>query len=349
MDVPVVDPTSPEELAKEVSLRYVTDDSPGFSRMRQGKGFEYYDTDGNRITERKILDRIEALSISPAWEDVWICPLTFGHIQATGRDEKRRKQYIYHERWKEVSNQTKFDKMLSFSEILPILREKVTKDMNLPGLKQERIIATVVWLLDNTYIRIGNEEYAKTNEHFGLTTLRSKHVDIHKDSVTFEFTGKSGKDHEVEISHPKVIKIIKRLEELPGYELFKYLDETGEKHTVDSQDVNDYIRESVKENFTAKDFRTWGGTVLAGRTLKKIGEFATKTDLQHNLTEAVRTVAKTLGNTPKVCRSYYIHPTVVATYKKKILVPHFLAVEKSKVRGLDREEYATTTLLQKYS
>lgn len=339
----------PQDLAKEVNLRYVTDEGPGFSRQRHGKGFTYYDEDLARITDKKVLERIEELKIPPAWEDVWICPITFGHIQATGRDEKRRKQYIYHTRWSEIANQTKFDKMVYFSEILPTLRDKVNRDMSIPGLKEERILATIVWLLDNTYIRIGNEEYAKTNEHFGLTTLRSKHVDIHKESVTFEFTGKSGKDHQVEVSHPKVIKIIKKLEELPGYELFKYLDEKGEKHTIDSQQVNEYLKEITKENISAKDFRTWGGTVLAGRTLKKIGDYTSKTNLKHNLTQAVGTVAKYLGNTPKVCRGYYIHPTIVESYKKKILVPHFSAIERSKVKGLDREEYATITLLKQYS
>lgn len=348
MSVPVGTP-SLEELAKEVSLRYVSDSQPGFFRQRNKKSFTYYDQKGERIADPKIIQRIDELRIPPAWEDVWICPLTFGHLQATGRDEKRRKQYIYHTRWSEIASQTKFDKMLYFSEALPSIRDRVSRDMNVSGLKQERILATVVWLLDNTYIRIGNEEYAKDNNHYGLTTLRSKHVDIHGHTVTLEFTGKSGKNHQVAISHPRVIKTIKKLEELPGYELFKYVDDKGGKHTINSQDVNEYIKAIVKDTITAKEFRTWGGTVLAGRILGKIGDYQSKTDLKKNLTTAVRSVAKSLGNTPKVCRGYYVHPVIVQSYEKRILVPHFESCTKSKIRGLNKDEYAVTTLLKKNS
>lgn len=345
----VKDSPKPEELAKEVSLRYVSDTTPGFTRQKKGGSFIYFDIKGDRITERKIIERIDELAIPPAWQNVWICPITFGHLQATGRDEKGKKQYIYHTRWSEIANQTKFDKMLYFSQALPGIRERVSRDMKIPGLKQERILATIVWLLDNTYIRIGNEEYAKDNNHYGLTTLRSKHVDIHGNSVTLEFTGKSGKNHEIAISDSRVIKTIKKLEELPGYELFKFIDENGEKRTIDSQDVNDYIKEIAKDSITAKEFRTWGGTVLAGITLKKIGDYLTKRDLKHNVTAAVCSVAKSLGNTPKVCRGYYVHPVIVKTYEKRILIPHFERIERSKIRGLDRNEYAVTTLLEKHS
>lgn len=343
----LTDAKGPEELAQEVNLRYVADSQPGFFRQKNKKSFIYYDEEGKRITDAKVIKRIDDLTIPPAWEDVWICPLTFGHLQATGRDEKRKKQYIYHTRWTEIASQTKFDKMLYFADSLPQLRDKVSRDMNITGLKQERILATVVWLLDNTYIRIGNEEYAKDNSHYGLTTLRSKHVDIHGQTVSLVFTGKSGKDHQIAISHPKVIKTIKKLEELPGYELFKYLDDKGEKHTIDSQDVNDYIKEIVKENITAKEFRTWGGTVLAGTTLKKIGDYINKHDLKRNITAAVCSVAKVLGNTPKVCRGYYVHPMIVKSYTERILIPHYERYTKSRIRGLDRNEYATTTLLKK--
>lgn len=340
---------TPEELAKEVSLRYVSDSQSGFSRQRNKNIFVYYDQAGKRIVEPKVKQRIDDLKIPPAWEDVWICPITFGHLQATGRDEKGKKQYIYHTKWSEIASQTKFDKMLYFSEALPSVRDKVARDMNTTGLKQERILATVVWLLDNTYIRIGNEEYAKDNSHYGLTTLRSKHVDIKEHSVTLVFTGKSGKDHQISVSHPKVIKTIKKLEELPGYELFQYLDDNGEKHTIDSQDVNEYIKAIVKDNITAKEFRTWGGTVLAGTILRKIGDYRNKKELKHNLTTAVCSVAKSLGNTPKVCRGYYVHPVIVKSYEKRILVSHFESCTKSKIRGLNRDEYATTTLLKKHA
>lgn len=343
---PLTDSPSPEELAKEVSLRYVSDSQPGFFRQRNGTSFIYYDQKGNRIVDPKINKRIDDLKIPPAWDDVWICPITFGHLQATGRDEKRKKQYIYHTKWSEIASQTKFDKMLSFSQALPGIREQVAHDMDGRGLKQQKILATVVWLLDNTYIRIGNEEYAKDNNHYGLTTLRSKHIDFHGQTVMLEFTGKSGKNHQIAVTHPKVIKTIKKLEELPGYELFKYLDDQGEKHTIDSQDVNDYIKTIAKDNITAKEFRTWGGTVLAGRILRKIGDYQNKKALKQNLTTAVGSVAKSLGNTPKVCRGYYIHPVIVKSYKKRILIPHFESFSKSKIRGLNRDEYATATLLQ---
>lgn len=343
------DSPSLEDLAEEVHLRYVSDSQPGFSRQRNKKVFTYYDEEGKRIVDRKIIKRIEDLIIPPAWEDVWICPITFGHLQATGRDEKRKKQYIYHTKWSEIANQNKFDKMLNFSRALPQIRERVSRDMNSTGLKQEMILATVVWLLDNTYIRIGNEEYAKENNHYGLTTLRSKHVDFHRQSVHLVFTGKSGKDHQIEVAHPRVIKTIKKLEELPGYELFKYLDDAGEKHTIDSQDVNEYLKGIVKDTITAKEFRTWGGTVLAGKILRKIGDYQKKKDLKSNLTTAVASVAKVLGNTPKVCREYYIHPVIVKSYEKRILVPHYESYPKSRIRGLDRDEYATTILLKKHS
>lgn len=345
----LANPPTPQELAQEVSLRYVADTSPGFSRLKVKDTFTYYDELGKRITDKKVLQRIDELKIPPAWDNVWVCASTAGHLQATGRDEKQRKQYIYHTKWSEIANQTKFDKILYFSQTLPEIRFKVIADMQISGLKQERILATIVWLLDNTYIRIGNEEYARDNQHFGLTTLRNKHVNIQGDTVTLEFTGKSGKKHQVGITHPRVLKTIRKLEELPGYELFQYVDENGQKHAVDSQHVNDYLKGITKENVTAKDFRTWGGTVLAALTLKKIGDYVTKKHLVANLREAVCSVAKNLGNTPKVCRSYYIHPTVVKTYKERILVPHFESRTKSRIRGLDKSEYATSTLLKKYS
>lgn len=340
---------TPEDLAREVHLRYVSDSMPGLFRQKNGKTFTYYDVEGKRISDKKTLARIEDLKIPPAWRDAWICPSANGHLQATGRDEKRKKQYIYHARWSEIASQTKFDKMLAFSDVLPKIREKVGRDMGISGLSQEKILATIVWLLDNTYIRVGNEEYARDNSHYGLTTLRSKHVDVDGSTINLVFTGKSGKDHEISISNPRVIKTIKKLEELPGYELFKYLDEHGEKHTVDSQDVNEYIKEVARDSVTAKEFRTWGGTVLAGVTLKDIGDYIDKKGLKKNITDAVCNVAKSLGNTPKVCRGYYVHPVVIKTYEDRVLIPHFARYTRSKVRGLNRDEYATTTLLRKHS
>ncbi len=341
--------SNPQDLAEEVNLRYVTDQQPGFSRLRYGKKFQYYDLLGERIVSPVDLSRIDELKIPPAWEYVWICPFENGHLQVTGRDEKNRKQYIYHTKWNQISNSNKFDKMVDFSQALPEIRVKVTRDMDIPGLKQEKILATIVWLLDHTYIRIGNEEYAESNGHYGLTTLRSKHVTISGPRVIFEFVGKSGKKHQVGVSHPRVIKTIKKLEELPGYELFQYISEDGEKRPVDSQEVNQYIKSIAKDAVTAKDFRTWGGTVMAADNLDKIGDYKTKTDLKHNLTQTVKNVSKNLGNTPKVCRSYYIHPTVVKTYETRLLIPHFEQYDRSKIKGLNKIEYATSTLLKKYS
>lgn len=340
----------PEDLAEEANLRYVTDAMPGFIRVPKGKGFSYYDLKGDRITDERVIERIEALRIPPAWENVWISPVVSGHIQAIGKDEKGRKQYIYHQKWIELSNQNKFNKMLYFSEALPNIRAKIEEDMNISSLSQERILATIVWLLDHTYIRIGNEEYAKDNQHYGLTTLRNKHVDVDGSTVTFAFVGKSGKKHAVGITHPRVARTIRRLEEIPGYELFQYIDENGDNRPVDSQDVNDYIKQITQEPITAKDFRTWGGTVLSASILHEMGEYQTKTELKKNVRDAVCQVAKHLGNTPTVCRGYYIHPVIPQTYEKKILVPHFEKVQSTqkKKKGLSRAEFATVTLLQKY-
>jgi DNA topoisomerase-1 len=349
----------PEELARlaesakraeEANLRYVSDDKPGFSRQKVGKEFRYYDLEGKLIKDPKILERIDKLAIPPAWEDVWICSKASGHIQATGRDEKGRKQYRYHEKWNEISNEQKFHKMLSFSEILPGLRDRVDKDMNLSGLTQEKILATLVWLLENTYIRVGNEEYARENNHFGLTTLRNKHVEVGGGKVTFEFTGKSGKKHLVVISDPLVVKTLRKLEELPGYELFQYIDENGGRHSIDSQDVNDYLKQIAGDNVSAKDFRTWGGTVLSALTLNKMGEFKNKKQALSNINQAVKTVAAHLRNTPKICRTYYIHPVVPDTYQKKELVPFFLNVgNKKPIRNLTKDEFGVAELLRTFS
>lgn len=338
------------QLAREAHLRYVTDNKPGIKRARRGEGFIYIDPQDKKITDEKTLERIEGLRIPPAWERVWICSSENGHIQVTGFDEKGKKQYIYHQKWVELSHEKKFSKMLTFSEILPKVRERIRKDMAVSKLSQERILATIVWLLDKTFIRIGNEEYAEENKHFGLTTLRNRHVDISGQTVTFAFVGKSGKAHKVSVSHPRVASTIKRLEEIPGYELFQYIDEFGARRPVDSEDVNSYLADVALDKVTAKDFRTWGGTVISADTLTKIGDFENQKQMKVNIREAVCLVAKRLGNTPTVCRGYYIHPTVVTTYQEKILIPHFLEhIKKEDKNGLRSEEFATQTLLRKYA
>lgn len=346
-----VDPELAKEL-KKADLRYISDSTRGFIRKKQNEKFIYFDTDEKRIDSEQVLARIEKLSIPPAWSDVWICPSPSGYLQATGFDEKKRKQYIYHEDWKKISQENKFNKMTFFAEVLPKIRNKVMRDMAEEELERDKIVATVVWLLGQTMIRIGNEEYVKENDSFGLTTLRSRHVKVRGKEVTFEFKGKSGVQHSVKISHPRIVKIIKECIDLPGYELFQYLDDDGEKHTVDSADVNEYLKNLTGEDVTAKDFRTWGGTVLCAETLHKIGYAQTEADEKKNISLTIKKVCQHLRNTMAVCRSYYIHPVVIETYQKKLLIPHFDNVYKGYDRQkaeMAREEYATLTLLHKYS
>jgi len=343
------------EIQKDVekaNLRYVSDDSPGITRKGVGTSFYYVDRYGKRINDTSTLERIEKLAIPPAWESVWIAPFANGHIQATGRDEKGRKQYIYHEEWNRIMQENKFNKLLFFSEVLPTLRREIYEGMQERGLTQRRVLATIVWLLEKTYIRIGNQEYAKENDSYGLTTLRMKHVDVSGDTVKFEFRGKSGKEHEVEIEHPRVAKTIRKLEELPGYELFQYVDSDGNRRLIQSDDVNEYLKKITGEDITAKDFRTWGGTVYAGDALYELGPFETKTQEKKNIASAVKKVSQHLRNTTTVCRCYYIHPTVIETYEKKILIPHFDETKKKidkKPQRLSFDEFAVTTLLQQYA
>lgn len=343
-----IDKMDPEDLAHEAHLRYITDSIPGFIRSKKGDNFWFYDLKGGRIHDPRVVGRIDNLRIPPAWDRVWISPFSYSHIQATGIDEKGRKQYIYHDKWHEISKQNKFNKMYAFSNILPELRSKIERDMADTQLSQEKILATIVWLLDNTYIRVGNDEYAKDNEHYGLTTMRNKHVDILGSTVTFEFVGKSGKKHKVGVSHPRVAKTIKKLEEIPGYELFQYIDEHGDHRPVDSQDVNDYLKDKAQENVTAKDFRTWGGTVTSAEELVDLGDFENKIELKKKICEAVKNTAQLLGNTMTVCRNYYIHPVILTTYEQKKLIPHFADYRKkgSKVKYFDRDEYAVQKLLE---
>ncbi len=319
---PAPPPTAvdPVESAKAARLRYVTDDVPGIRRRRAGSGFVYVDPAGRTIRDPEELRRIRALAIPPAWTDVWICPIANGHLQATGRDARDRKQYRYHPRWRATRDETKYGRMIAFGEALPRIRARVEEDLARPGLPREKVLATAVKLMELTAIRVGNEEYAKTNDSFGLTTLRDRHVEVSGARVHFEFRGKSGKRHVIDVDDRRLARIVKRCQDIPGYELFQYLDEHGERRAIDSADVNDYLREISGEEFTAKDFRTWAGTVLAAAALQEIGPGVTQTATKRNLTQAVARVAEQLGNTPAICRKCYVHPALLDGYLDGTLV-----------------------------
>jgi DNA topoisomerase-1 len=290
----------------------VSDAAPGITRQRAGAAFRYFAPDGRAIRSRDTLARIKGLAVPPAWEQVWICARDDGHLQATGRDARGRKQYRYHCRWREVRDETKYGHMLAFARALPRIRRRVRHDLTLPGLPRNKVLATVVRLLETTRMRVGNEEYARANDSFGLTTLRVRQVRVRGSTMSFRFRGKSGVWHEFALNDRRLAAIVRRMRDLPGYELFQYLDEEGETRTVDSADVNDYLKEISGEEFTTKDFRTWAGTVLAAQALREAGEPADKS----RLAQAVDQVARQLGNTKAVCRKCYIHPAVIEAYQE---------------------------------
>jgi DNA topoisomerase-1 len=304
----------PEQSAKRAGLRYVTDASPGVTRVRSGKGFRYRDANGQAVRDRSVLRRIRALVLPPAWNDVWICPLPNGHIQATARDAKGRKQYRYHPRWREVRDENKYDRMIAFGGALPALRKRTEDDLARPGLPRAKILATVVRLLELTLIRVGNEEYARANDSYGLTTLRSRHVVVSGTTLRFRFRGKSAKTHEVRVADRRIAAIVKRCRALPGHELFQYVDDEGHVQSIDSADVNDYLRDAMGEEFTAKDFRTWAGSVLAAQVLGAMDVGSSEAELKHGVSEAIKIVAKRLGNTPATCRKHYVHPAVILAF-----------------------------------
>ncbi len=306
--------TDPVEAAEAAGLTYVSDAAPGISRRRAGKGFRYIGPTGTAVRDAATLARIRSLTVPPAYTDVWISPDPRGHIQATGRDARGRKQYRYHPKWREVRDETKFGRMLAFSEALPALRERVESDLSKPGLPREKVLAAVVRLLESTCIRVGNDEYARNNKSFGLTTLQDRHVTFSGARMTFSFRGKSGKDHECDVTDRRLARIVERCQALPGEELFQYVDEAGERQTIGSGDVNAYLREITGQEFTAKDFRTWAGTMLAARELRQMELGATAKETKSNILMAVDKVSDLLNNTRAVCRKYYVHPTILETY-----------------------------------
>ena len=340
----------PVESSKLAGLRYVTDATPGITRKRRGKYFQYFDPEGKPIRDKDVLARIKSLAIPPAWTNVWICPRANGHLQATGRDAKGRKQSRYHPRWREVRDETKYERMRLFGEALPVIRERVEKDLALPGLPREKVLATIVRLLETTFIRVGNEEYAKENHSYGLTTMRTKHVDVDGSTVQFKFRGKSGKRHMIDINDRRLARIIKRCLDLPGYELFQYEDNDGSAHSIDSSDVNEYLRTITEQPFTAKDFRTWAGTVLACLELRALELCETQTQAKKNIVQAIKNVAERLGNTPAVCRKCYVHPAVLDCYLRGDLVRILEAAEKKAAKNthsLREEEVQLMYLLDR--
>jgi DNA topoisomerase-1 len=346
-DTELVD--NPVESAKLAGLRYVTDRSPGISRKRNGKGFTYLGVDERPIRDEQQLQRIKSLVIPPAWKDVWICPSPNGHIQATARDAKGRKQYRYHARWREKRDETKYSRMLSFAQALPGIRKRVEADLALPGLPQAKVLATIVRLLETTFIRIGNQEYARTNNSFGLTTMRNRHVAVSGSTLRFQFRGKSGKHHQIAITNPQMAKIIRHCQDMPGQELFQYVGDDGELQSIGSAEVNQYLREISGQDFTAKDFRTWAGTVLAALTLKELGEFDSETQAKKNIVEAVQAVATRLGNTPAICRKCYVHPMVLDAYLDHSLLAGLKTKRTNGAKGLPdlrAEEKAVMKLLK---
>jgi len=309
------------ESAEAAGLRYVGDDMLGIRRRRAGRGFVYIDQHGKTVTDPTELARIKGLVIPPGWNDVWICPVASGHIQATARDAKGRKQYRYHPRYREVRDETKFGRMLQFSELLPILRDRVEQDLLRPGLPRDKVLATVVRLLEKTLIRVGNDEYARDNKSYGLTTMRRRHVEVSGHTLQFDFRGKSGMMHSVAITDRRIARIVQHMQELPGQELFQYLDDEGKRQTVDAGDINDYLQRVSGRDITAKDFRTWAGTMFAAAELRTLGPAASEKEAKANIVRAIDLVAKRLGNTRAVCRKYYIHPVVMNSYLRGSIPP----------------------------
>lgn len=347
----------PIEAARAAGLRYVSDAMPGIRREKKGDEYQYFKPNGKQITNENELKRIKGLGIPPAYTDVWICPDPDGHLQATARDAKGRKQYRYHKRWREVRDENKYERMIAFGQALPQIRARIAKDMSLPGLPRQKVLATVIKLLEMTLIRVGNEEYARDNKSFGLTTMRDRHVKIEGSEVQFHFKGKSGKTHSISIKDRKLASIVKRCRDIPGYELFQYIDEDGNHQTIDSADVNAYLQEITGQEFTAKDFRTWAGTTVAALALQEFGEFDNKTQAKKNVVQAIEQASKRLGNTPAICRKCYVHPGVIDAYLDGTMLEalkqraeetlseslHDLSPEEAAVIGLLQQRLAQET------
>jgi len=339
------------EDAREAGLRYVSDDMPGIRRSRRGDGWAFTRPDGTPLRDAEEIQRIRHLAIPPAWTDVWISPHRNGHLQATGRDARGRKQYRYHERWRAHRDEAKYERMVAFGRALPRIRERVAADLARDGLPREKVLATVVRLLDTTAIRVGNEEYARENRSYGLTTLRDRHASVQGAKVKFEFRGKAGKMHAVAVEDRRLARIVRQCQELPGHELFQYVDDGGERRAVSSEDVNEYLHDIAGEDFSAKDFRTWNGTVLAACFLRELGAVGSEREGKRHVKEAIDRVAAQLGNTPTIARKCYVHPDVIDAHMDGSLLRvrmHAPARRRAtQEEGLRDEERAVLRLLEK--
>ncbi|MEO1673654.1 MAG: DNA topoisomerase IB [Cyanobacteria bacterium J06631_2] len=338
----------PQESAQEFGLRYVRADNLQIQRKKAGCGFSYVNALSDRITNEAEIKRLKSLTIPPALTDVWLCHLPNGHLQATGRDARKRKQYFYHPQWRKLRSQHKFNRMLLFGASLPLIRKTTAQHLRQRDLSREKVLAAVVQLLETTLIRVGNNQYAKKNCSFGLTTLRDRHVDVEGNKIRFEFRGKSGVDHEIELQDRRLANIVKQCQEIPGYEIFKYYDASGDRHFIDSGDVNEYLQKITQQDFTAKDFRTWAGTLEAAISLNKLGEFNSESQAAKNVTQAVKSVALKLGNRPATCRKYYIHPAIFEAYQSGLLVELRSQTLQSKlaVDELDQEEIVIIEIIK---
>ncbi len=341
----------PRRAACKAGLRYLADDEPGITRVVHGKSFSYRRPNGKAVRDISTLRRIRSLVIPPAWTRVWICPHANGHIQATGRDARGRKQYRYHPKWTETRDQHKYEHVIAFGRVLPNLRRQVKRDLRSKGLPREKVIAAVVRLLETTLIRIGNDEYARDNHSYGLTTMRNRHVHVRGRNIEFDFRGKSGKHHNITLADPRLAKIVRQCQDLPGQDLFVYRDEEGRMHSLGSQDINDYLRDRTGRDFTAKDFRTWSGTVLAALAFQEFAGVTSPTQAKQNVRTVVESVSKILGNTPSVCRKCYIHPEIISAYLEgtalKVVSQRIGENLNHAVRKLRPVEAAVLALLQK--
>lgn len=339
-----------EEMAKDAKLSYSTDKKPGYTRKKSGDHFDYFDTNGKKITDKSVIDRINKLVIPPAYTNVWICPSSTGHIQATGYDARKRKQYRYHPNWIKYTQEEKFDHLVDFAKSLPHIRKKIRSDLALSGFSKQKITAAVVWLLENTLIRIGNEEYEEENKSYGLTTMKNRHTEVIKEKITFRFRGKSGVDHNISIKNKRVARIIRRCKSIPGQDLFEYYDVDKNIQTITSDDVNAYLKEITGADITAKDFRTWGGTVMAAIAFDKAGVYTDDNVTKKQIIDTVKKVASHLGNRPATCRKYYIHPHIVYAYIKGSTISSFKKAKNAtphrKIEGLDEWENKVVAMLK---